>query len=205
MKLKFHLLIVAFLMLGAYRSIAQTKSALDQAAQEVCNDLKDLDPEKATAEQIKSKFQSVMLKVFADHMHELMAEMNMENMNGENGRKIGEEIGRRMLKVCPSYVMLAGKMSEGSSSDDGEVSSTQGVISRINNTGDFVQMFVKDSSGRETNYYWLKYFKGSESFENAAPANIGKKIKIHWDEVEFYIPKAKGYYKLKEIKSIEFL
>jgi len=203
MKIKYHFLFLVLLTITV-NSFAQTKSALDDAAQTVCDNLKDLDPQKATGDEIKTRFQTIMLKVFADHMHELMSEMDMTEMNGENGRKIGEEIGRRMLKVCPSYVMLAAKMDD-NTADDVSVSSSQGTISKINNTGDFVQIFIKDVSGRETNYYWLKYFKGSESFENGSQSNIGKKIKIQWDEVEFYIPKAKGYYKLKEIKNVDFL
>ncbi len=205
MKIKICFLLLGLVLLGGF-SFAQTKtvSALDQATAEVCEGLKGLDPEKATVEEIKTAFQNVMLKAFGAHMNELMVEMKMENMDGENGRKIGEEIGRRMLTKCPTYVMLAAKMT-GSSSDDADVNSADGTISKINSSGDFVQIFVKDANGREQNYYWLKYFKGSEGFENGGLSNIGKKVKIQWSDIEYYIPKAKGYYKLKEIKQIDIL
>ena len=34
---------------------------------------------------------------------------------------------------------------------------------------------------------------------------VGKKLKVSWQETEVYIPAAKGYFKIKEITTIELL
>ena len=52
---------------------------------------------------------------------------------------------------------------------------------------------------------WLKQFAGSETFIGVTTKFAGKKIKISWQEIEVYLPAAKGYYKVKEVVAIDIL
>ncbi|WP_448702994.1 hypothetical protein ACFGVR_11640 [Mucilaginibacter sp. AW1-3] len=196
--------LVSLLFVVSLSAFGQKISALDQSADEVCAGLQGFDPAKASAEEVQKAFETLIVKSFSAHMNDLMKEMNMTEINADNGRKIGEEIGKKLLVRCPKFITLATKF-DSKDSGDTDVSTTTGTLTKVNDTGDFAQFILKDADGRETNYYWLRYFKGSENFEKGGAANVGKKVKIQWAEIEFYVPKAKGYYKLKEVKAVDFL
>lgn len=200
------LLLTAFLFGGiaAFAQIAKL-TASEIAADEVCAKMNNVDISTKTAEELSSLFQSELVKTFTGHMNELMAEFGYTTLDGESGRKIGEEIGKKLLKRCPKFVDFSVKMAEEKEPPTVEetIGNSQGTITKVVSP-QFTEITVKDAAGRETTFYWLRYFKGSEKFESAA-VNIGKKVKLTWTETEFYLPKAHGYFKIKEIKSIDFL
>ncbi|MGZ3766527.1 MAG: hypothetical protein ACXVB0_21645 [Mucilaginibacter sp.] len=118
--------------------------------------------------------------------------------------QIGVDIGKNLLKEkCDAFLKLAMKIAEKSKSNGDESSgSTYGTFKRIDNKG-FNYIAVTDAGGNERSFLWLRQFSGSGKFTNGAADLAGKKLKIGWKELEVYLPQAKGYYKVKEIVSIE--
>jgi hypothetical protein len=204
------LLLSALIVFACLIAKAQTKplTATEKAADVVCAKFNNVDISSKTSAEIMTMFQDALVHVFADNMQDLENEMGFDTMDGENGRKIGEEIGRKLLLRCPKFIDISIKMAKEKKGDpptiEEEVSETSGTITKVISP-DFTEVMVKDTQGRESTFYWLRYFKGSENFETAPVGNIGKKVKITWTEMECYLPKAHGYYKIKEIKSIDFL
>lgn len=86
--------------------------------------------------------------------------------------------------------------------DDGEESSTTGTFKRIELKG-FNYIIITDNKGSERSFLWLKRVPGSEKFMWGSVKFTGKKFKIKGQEIEVYLPAAKGYYKVKEIIGIE--
>lgn len=199
------LLLIVFNCLGVK---AQTKplTATEKAADIVCAELSKVDLNSKTSAEMMTLFQNCLVKVFADNMADLEAEMGFDTMDGESGRKIGEEIGRKLLLRCPQFIEISMKFAKEKNPPEAEVAAsiTLGTISKIISP-DFTEVSIKDAAGRESTFYWLRYFKGSEQFETAPTNNIGKKVKVTWSEIECYLPKAHGYYKIKEIRSIDFV
>ncbi len=199
------------LFLGSVVVYAQTTkpTATEKAADEICAKFQDVDINNTSAEDIMKRFQEMLVKTFANDMTGLMAEFNITEMNGENGRKIGVEIGKKLLVRCPKFVDISIKLgTTQTEQNDPPTEKTpdyeEGTIVKMGGT-DFTTITVKNANGRETPYYWFHYFKGSEKLESVATGGIGKKIKISWTEQEYYLPKVHGYYNIKIIRAIDFL
>ena len=122
--------------------------------------------------------------------------------------KIGQELAIEMMKQnCSSFVQMSLKISQGGEAvgdEVSELSSTSGILSSVE-TKEFCKFNLTDAKGKKTSFYWIHHFKNSEKFTDQPSKYIGKKIKVFWQETEVYVPAAKGYYKIKEIKEIQVL
>jgi hypothetical protein len=87
------------------------------------------------------------------------------------------------------------------SSDQGY---SEGKFSRIDVKG-FNYLILQDAAGSEKSFLWLRQFTGSEKFIDSTTSLTGKKIKVKFQELEVYLPQAKGYYKVKEITAVDIL
>ena len=118
-------------------------------------------------------------------------------------REIGIQIGKNLLNQnCEAFLKLSMVMVKDQGSDAVGLNSgtTEGVLKRIE-TKDFNYFVITGPDNKERKFLWLHQFPDSEKFANPA-SYIGKKISIQWQELEAYIPAAKGYFQLKEVTSI---
>ena len=121
--------------------------------------------------------------------------------------KIGQELAVEMMKQnCNAFIQMSIKMTKGDETrgEVSEVSSTSGTLTSIE-TKDFCKFILTDATGKRNTFYWMHHFKNSEKFIEQPSKFIGKKMKVSWQETEVYIPAAKGYFKIKEIKLIDIL
>jgi len=121
--------------------------------------------------------------------------------------KVGQEMAMELMKQnCTAFVQMSLKMSKGMVQDEEvvSVSSTSGTLTSVE-TKDFCKFIVSDSKGKKLSFYWLHYFKNSEKFTDQPSKYVGKKLKVFWQEIEVYVPSAKGYYKIKEITEIQVM
>ncbi len=143
----------------------------------------------------------------ADLLPDLAKEQNAEFTDDAAMNRIGTEIGANLLKRnCSSFVklaMLMGKKDEDATATVVE-QVTSGTFKRIDNKG-FNYIVLTDNAGNEKSFIWLRQFPGSENFMNGTTKYVGKKASIKWQEIEVYLPQAKGYYKVKEILSVDIL
>lgn len=139
-----------------------------------------------------------------DLIMKIADERKIDITNDEAMNKLGLEIGKNLMKQnCAAALQLGIKMA-GDEKKDGIVSSnTEGIIKRMDNKG--FNYIVITENNSEKSFIWLRQFPGSEKFMNGIAGSIGKKVNIKWQEIEVYLPLAKGYYKVKEITAINFL
>jgi hypothetical protein len=139
----------------------------------------------------------------ADLMVDLAAERHVEIDNSEEMRKIGTGIGANLLKQkCDAFLKLAVKMADKKGSV--AIESTTGTFKRIDNKG-FNYIVIADGTGSQKSFLWLREFAGSDKFTGATTGLLNKKLKVTWQEIEVYLPQAKGYYKVKEITAVDVL
>ncbi|MBB6112509.1 hypothetical protein [Mucilaginibacter lappiensis] len=143
--------------------------------------------------------QSAMFIDLAEERH-----VSMEDDNAMH--QIGTDIGKNLFKQkCDGFLKLAVKMADKENNTESEsVNYTEGSFKRIDNKG-FNYMVITDNSKSEKSFIWLRQFPGSESFMNSVTPYVGKKVNIKWQEMEVYLPQAKGYYKVKEILAVDIL
>jgi len=120
--------------------------------------------------------------------------------------QVGLDIGKDLLKEnCSAFLKLAAKMAEKEGGDKEEASGTAtGSFKRFDLKG-FNYLVIGGQDNSEKSFLWLRQFPGSENFMNGTTKFAGKKLKVTWQEIEAYLPQAKGYYKIKEIIGIEVL
>ena len=111
-----------------------------------------------------------------------------------------------MRQNCTAFLSLSVAMAKKNGNDQSmlETHSTTGSFKRIDIKG-FNYFVINDENHSEKSFLWLRQFPGSESFMGGTIKFAGKKLKINWQEIEVYLPQAKGYYKVKEITGIEVL
>ncbi|MCC8424081.1 hypothetical protein [Mucilaginibacter sp. UR6-11] len=132
---------------------------------------------------------------------DLATERNVSMTDNTAMHKLGEDIGKNLLtQKCDAFLKLAVKMAN--KGEENQLQTTAGTFKRIDTKG-FNYIIITDENGSEKPFLWLKQFNGSEKFINAPATFIGKKLTVSWQEIEVYLPLAKGYYKVKEITGIE--
>ena len=172
----------------------------------LCDCISKLDMSKIITQEEANKAFTDCFTSHADLLTEVAAERNVEFSDNDGMKKIGTDIGVNLMKQkCAGFMQLAMKMS--GKSETGSASAKQsstGTFKRIENKG-FNYIVVADAAGSQKSFLWLREFAGSEKFTGTAAALLNKRVKITWQEMEVYLPSAKGYYKVKEITAIDIL
>jgi hypothetical protein len=171
----------------------------------LCDGLNKLDQSKInTSKEATDAFMNCFMEqsgMFVD----LAAEKNISMEDQQAMHELGVEIGKKLLKQkCEGFLKLAVKMAKKEDDDAPATSETQGTFKRIDTKG-FNYFVIADNNGNEKTFLWLREFPESGKFTGSMAAYTGKKISIKWQEMEVYLPQAKGYYKVKEITGIELL
>lgn len=139
-----------------------------------------------------------LLKDFADEKH-------VSFDDRVDMKKLGVDLAMNLLgRDCKGFKELALIMGRSNKSSDEMVSAAlTGIFKRIENKG--FNYFIIAEGGQEHSFLWLRQFNGSEKFMNGNVKYAGRKMKISYQELEVYLPQAKGYYKVKEITGLEIL
>lgn len=116
-------------------------------------------------------------------------------------RGLGEKVGVKMAGIClETLLKFTGKQALAAEAVE-ERQQVAGTIKTVETDG-FVFVTLKESNGRETKFLWLRYFEGSDDFVESPKKLTGKYVTLTYSEVECFVPKAKGYFKQKEITSL---
>jgi len=186
------------------RSFAQTERVPGPAERRItdslCVEINRLDMSKVgTGKAAESAFMDCLMKqsaLFEDVANERKVQMEDKAAM----RQIGSDIAKNLLKMkCDGFMKLALKMADKSGAPSSETAS--GTLKRIDTKG-FNYIVLTADDGKEMSFLWLRQFAGSEKFMNSGTVYTGKKVTINYQELEVYLPQAKGYYKVKEIVSL---
>ncbi|GAA4330447.1 hypothetical protein GCM10023149_35640 [Mucilaginibacter gynuensis] len=198
------LFILCLALLSASASFAQTKPSAteQQLLDSLCSDLGKIDMTKLTTKpEATDAFMSCFLK-HTDLLVIIAGEQGVEMTDQPALHKLGMSIGVNLMKQqCAPFIKLSSLMA--AQSKTATAQSTTGTFKRIDNKG--FNYIVVTEGGSEKSFIWLKQFAGSEAFMGVTTKLAGKKLKITWQEIEVYLPQAKGYYKVKEITGIQIL
>ena len=206
------LIAVSFLLLlFIQKSFSQTGHVPGPAEKKLtdslCTALSRLDMSKiGNGKEADAAFMDCFMKQSA-LFEDVATERNVQMDDQTEMHQIGVDIGKNLLKMkCDAFLKLAGKMADKSKENDDESSSAgsiEGDFKRIDNKG-FNYLIITDAYKKEKSFIWLRQFPGSEKFMNGVAPFAGKKVKVKYQEMEVYLPEAKGYYKIKEILSVDF-
>jgi hypothetical protein len=201
-----NLLLIIILIAGFNVAKAQNKPgpAETKMTNALCDCISKLDKTKITnSDEANKAFMDCFTKQ-AEFLPDVAAEHGVDMTDSEAMNKIGSEIGGNLMKQkCDGFMDLALKMSEKNDKKP-QVQSTTGTFKRIDNKG-FNYIVIVDNAGSLKSFLWLREFAGSDKFMGGTTSLLNKKLKITWQEIEVYLPTAKGYYKVKEITAVDVL
>lgn len=195
-----------FIVTTAFTAKAQTKTAGPaerKLMDSLCTDLGTIDLTKITTKEEANTAFMDHFTALAYMLLDVAKERGVDASDQDAMHAIGVEIGQNLVREkCMAFIKLAGKMAGVDSKINGSSGVTQGTLKRIDTKG-FNYFVIADANGKEQSFLWLRQFSGSETFTGVASSYAGKKLRIKWQEMEVYLPGAKGYYKVKEVTSIE--
>ncbi|TSD67695.1 hypothetical protein FFF34_009995 [Inquilinus sp. KBS0705] len=199
--------IILVLILGSFYFKANAQTVVGPVEKKITDNLCDcinkLDLSKITNSEEANKAFMDCFMAQADLAVDLAAERGVELSDNVAMNKMGTDIGRNLLKQkCEGFLKLAVKMAN--KKDQIAVQATTGTFKRVDVKG-FNYIVITDNAGSEKSFLWLRQFPGSEQFTGSTIKFAGKKLKISWQDIEVYLPTAKGYYQVKEITAIDLL
>jgi len=116
--------------------------------------------------------------------------------------KFGEEIGIKMVSVCPeTLISLAGAIDSDVTETTSETLTIQGKIVEIKND-QFTSIIVKDKNSRMYTFLLLNYFDTASLVTNNELSK-NDSVVISYSEIELYDSKAKEFRFYKVMNGIE--
>src|SRR5690606_3010897 len=102
-------------------------------------------------------------------------------------------------------VIKLGQSKMADDEDEDDVPSTYTISGKITKVegADLITYHIKSDDGKTYKVVWYRNFEGSEELVDDPKSIVGKKVTITVEDVECYIPKAKGYYSVKEIRRLK--
>lgn len=124
--------------------------------------------------------------------------------SSDGGRKFGEKVGVNMLKFCSEALIAFSKLEDDKVEViEEKVLSMSGEITRIKGK-EFSMVYLRDKDNTIQKFVWLRNFIGSDKLIYADSVK-GMKVKIMYQNIEWYLPKIKEYITRKEITGIEYI
>jgi hypothetical protein len=171
----------------------------------LCDCVANLDISKITTKDQAIAAYTDCIGKHIDLFTDFAKERNEDITSESAGERLGLIIAKDLMaRNCQGFVKLSLLSVKKDDAGAQTTSATEGHLKRIDNKG-FNYIIIADANNNEKSFLWLRQFPGSEHFIGGTSNLIGKKLKIEWQEIEVYLPEAKGYYKVKEITSITLL
>ncbi len=201
------LILIVSALLVSNKSVAQTRNVgpvEQKVTTALCDCLNKIDLSKITnKKEANDAFMSCFISQ-SNFFVDLTTERNISMTDNKAMHELGLDIGKNLLnQKCDAFLKLAVKMADHANSTP-EIETTTGSFKGIDTKG-FNYIVITDAAGSEKSFLWLRQFTGSEKFIAQPSSLTGKKLKITWQEIEVYVPLAKGYYKVKEITAVDIL
>ncbi len=175
---------------------------LDTVTKEVCAcvEAKKDKLEGLTPEKLQAQLGLCILASYTANDAKIKAKYGDVLDNDKSMEKFGEDIGVKMVTVCPETLMqFAGVTDEDFATP--EVLSVEGKITEIKNE-QFTTIMVKDKNGRVYSFLVLNYFD-TASLVSGSELTKSTSVVIQYSEVELYDNKAKEFRFYKVISGIE--
>lgn len=193
------LLIVLFCNVAAY-----SQDVLNIVAKETCECLeaKKVKSENFTGDELKAAVGLCMIKSYSDHIAEFKGSEKVSFSDKAGMTKLGENVGVKMLEICPAMILELGKSD---SEDDVPVEEADPTLS-----GEvvdikweqFVTLQIKDQTGRNYNLLLLDAFDTASLLTNNEVKKKDK-LKVSYSEIELFDSKAKEFRYFKILTKIE--
>jgi hypothetical protein len=201
-------LFLFFLALALSAPLA-AQDLMDKLADATCACINKKDVDNMDSEMLQMQLGFCIMEAVSKHNDEFQkAYGQMDPTDAAAMSSLGEQIGMKMAFKCPAVLMKVAAIEtqvEVRPAAPAATEALSGTVKAIEDEGGFGQITVLDESGRTHKLLWLRYFKGDTRFINEPGKVVNAKVRVKYENVEVYSPKAKEYFNRKEIREVEFL
>ncbi|MNQ73737.1 hypothetical protein D3C85_884800 [compost metagenome] len=195
---------ILFLIVLFCNVVAYSQDALNVIAKETCECLEAKKAKSAnfTGEELKAAVGLCMIKSYSDHSAEFKGSEKVSFSDKEGMTKLGQNVGVKMLELCPTMILELGKDAIDEEAEVQEEDPTlSGEVVDIK-WEQFVTLQIKDQTGRNYNLLLLDAFDTASLLTNNEVKKKDK-LKVSYSEIELFDSKAKEFRYFKILTKIE--
>ena len=181
------------------------EATLDKIAKETCEYLNEVDFKSLSSKDLEIKLGIQIIKLYSKYEKELKSEgLEFELNEDQKGiEKYAEKVAFSMIKFCPE-VLAAFANNEEDVKDTVSLLYFEGEIKKISGEELYV-IEIKDTLGKTQKFLWLNNFEGSDELLELGKKAKGKKVKVFYEDIEYFSPKLQEYIVRKKVSKVEFL
>jgi hypothetical protein len=193
--MKKHIIIVILLV----TSLSYSQDYLDIIGKETCECIKakKFDLSKPNVLELQGALGSCMMTSYSVYREKMSPNDRAEYGDSQGMRKLGENIGIKMLTHCPELIIALGSSTDDKESTVEDLATVlEGEFLEIK-TSDFISITMKDLTGRIHSLLLLNHFVNAELITDKV-LKKNETITVSYKDHEFYDPKSKDfkYYKV---------
>ncbi|WP_298427672.1 hypothetical protein [uncultured Kordia sp.] len=194
--------------------IAQTKKekALTKVTEDVCECINEKDTANIKREALEMQLGICIAKAYSKNKEILKGTYDISFTDEASMEAFGEEIGLKMVEICPQTLFLIAQDYIGDDSEENAIDKEEinGEVNGITLSGKIIDISenqfniitFKGDNKRQHKLLWMEYFEGQELLTEFG--NIKKKaLKVSYINREMYDSKLKDYRTYKVLRKIE--
>jgi hypothetical protein len=129
-------------------------------------------------------------------------DINLDQIDHEQGLKLGKVIGSRMATVCPQTLIRLTQKAKSKADAAGEESqNVSGTITKIE-ADFFVAFSLKDDEGKVSKYYWLSEIDSETDLASSYTSLSGKQVSLTFVTQQMFDPRINEYRAFQVIKAL---
>ncbi|AXG71465.1 hypothetical protein KORDIASMS9_03722 [Kordia sp. SMS9] len=192
---------------------AQDKDTKDKVLEDVTNDVCACISEKVdegiSQKDIEVQLGLCLINSYGKFKARIDKYMNVSFDDATSMEKFGQEIGMKMITVCPdTFMSFAKDIIEEEVENYNASDETTPVFTVVSGEAvklvndQFNVLSFKGTNKRMYKFLWLEYFEGQELLSDMKDLKK-KQLEISFESIEMYDPKLKDYRTYKVLRKIE--
>jgi hypothetical protein len=194
---------------------AQTKDSKDAVLEDITKDVCECVSKKVdtgiSRKEIEVQLGLCLINSYGTYRERIEKFMELTFSDPEAMEKFGEEIGMKMLTVCPDTFMAFAKdlMEEEvenyttENETNSNISTVSGSVVKLEKD-QFNMLIFKGTNKRTYKLLWQEYFEGEELLFDFKKLK-NKDINVSFENKEMYDPRLKDYRTYKVLRKIEIV
>lgn len=196
-------IVFASLLFFTALSLHAQQDLIDTIAIASCNCAQQL-PDTLGKDQYTMELGLCMIHASEPYKIQLLQNyhINLENLTGEDGQKLGKLIGFKMASICQDKLLMTKETPTRSSKKENQV--FEGKVTKIDREG-FIAFSVKNESGKVLRFQWQGFIVSEIDLPSQYGKLIGKKIAVTYHTEELFDWKLAQYRDFNVIDGIRLL
>lgn len=197
---------VVLVLLTSQVVLSAQESALDKVTDETCSCMAEKELDLNNKSKFEEELGLCMITAATPVLEQLGKEEGIDVSDQDALTKVGEKVGAKLALSCPKLFQQMMQIY----ADQVEVQASAETMTVVEGQfvglagEEFASVQLKGSDGEIRKYLWLDNFEGASLLQSGSQDQLGKTIKVYYQEKEFFRPKSGKYEQVKVIQKMEW-